>query len=108
MAKLSTKARKALPKDEFAGPDRSFPIPNKSHARAALRDAPRAVKAGSITPGEEKSIDRKAEAKLGKGGEHPRSGAKDGLGHGKGGLAVHSSAKATNMHTDGMMRDERY
>ena len=38
MAKLSTKQRKKLPASTFAGPDRSFPIPDKKHARAALMD----------------------------------------------------------------------
>lgn len=32
MAKLSTKARKALPTNQFAGPNRSYPIPDRSHA----------------------------------------------------------------------------
>lgn len=36
MAKLTTKARKALPKKDFAGPDGSYPDENKSHARDAL------------------------------------------------------------------------
>lgn len=36
MARLSTKARKALPASTFAGPGRSFPIPDKGHAKAAL------------------------------------------------------------------------
>lgn len=36
MAKLSAKSRKALPANDFAGPDRSFPIPDASHARNAL------------------------------------------------------------------------
>ncbi len=36
MAKLTSKARKALPASTFAGPDRSFPIPDKGHAKAAL------------------------------------------------------------------------
>ena len=36
MAKLTAKARKALPASTFAGPDRSFPIPDKGHAKAAL------------------------------------------------------------------------
>jgi transposase len=36
MAKLSAKARKKLPAKDFAGPDRSFPIEDKNHARAAL------------------------------------------------------------------------
>lgn len=36
MAKLTAKARKALPTKDFAGPDRSYPIEDKSHARNAL------------------------------------------------------------------------
>jgi hypothetical protein len=36
VAKLTTKARKAIPSKEFAGPDRSYPIEDKSHARNAL------------------------------------------------------------------------
>jgi hypothetical protein len=36
MAKLSTKARAKLPASTFAGPGRSFPIPDKKHAKAAL------------------------------------------------------------------------
>jgi len=36
MAKLTTAARKAIPTKEFAGPDRSYPIEDKSHARNAL------------------------------------------------------------------------
>jgi hypothetical protein len=36
MAKLTAKARKAIPAKEFAGPDRSYPIEDKSHARNAL------------------------------------------------------------------------
>jgi len=34
--KLTAKARKAIPTKSFAGPGRSFPIEDKSHARAAL------------------------------------------------------------------------
>ena len=36
MAKLTAKARKAIPTKNFAGPDRSYPIEDKSHARNAL------------------------------------------------------------------------
>jgi hypothetical protein len=36
MAKLTYKARKKLPSKEFAGPDRSYPIEDASHARNAL------------------------------------------------------------------------
>ena len=37
MAKLSSDARKALPKESFAKPDkRKYPIENEAHARNAL------------------------------------------------------------------------
>lgn len=36
MGKLTTKARKAIPTEKFAGPDRSYPIEDASHARNAL------------------------------------------------------------------------
>jgi hypothetical protein len=36
MAKLTTKARNKLPSKDFAGPDRSYPIPDRSHAANAL------------------------------------------------------------------------
>jgi hypothetical protein len=39
MAKLSAKRRNALPAKTFAGPDRSYPIPDASHARNALARA---------------------------------------------------------------------
>jgi hypothetical protein len=36
MAKLTAKTRNALPSKDFAGPDRSYPIEDESHARNAL------------------------------------------------------------------------
>lgn len=36
MAKLNAKRRNALPGKDFAGPDRSYPINDASHARNAL------------------------------------------------------------------------
>jgi hypothetical protein len=36
VAKLTARSRNALPAKEFAGPGRSFPIPDASHARNAL------------------------------------------------------------------------
>lgn len=36
MARLTTRKRKALPTTSFAGPDRSYPINDPSHARNAL------------------------------------------------------------------------
>ena len=39
MAKLTTASRNALPASTFAGPGRSYPIPDASHARNALARA---------------------------------------------------------------------
>ena len=39
MAKLTAKKRNALPSSVFAGPDRSYPINDRSHARNALARA---------------------------------------------------------------------
>jgi hypothetical protein len=36
MARLSSEERRELPASAFAGPGRSFPIPDKNHAKAAL------------------------------------------------------------------------
>ena len=36
MAKLTAKKRNAIPTSSFAGPDRSYPINDMSHARNAL------------------------------------------------------------------------
>lgn len=59
MSKLNAAERKKIPADEFAGPDRTYPIEDKDHAEAAILDAHGADAA---------SIKRKAEAKLDK---HP-------------------------------------
>ncbi len=60
MGKLSAKSRKALPVSTFAGPDRSFPIPDKGHARAALSMI------GHASPSARPKIRAKANAMLGK------------------------------------------
>lgn len=39
MAKLTTKARKAIPSKSFALPGRKYPIEDKAHARNALARA---------------------------------------------------------------------
>lgn len=36
MPQLTSSSRKALPTSTFAGPDRSYPVPDASHARNAL------------------------------------------------------------------------
>ncbi len=58
MARLSTKARKALPKADFAGPDKSYPIPDASHARNALARASQ-----NASPAVKAKIERKVAAK---------------------------------------------
>lgn len=36
MTKLTSGRRKSLPAGDFAGPDRSYPVNDRNHARAAL------------------------------------------------------------------------
>ena len=68
MAKLTFKARKKLPASTFAGPDRSYPVSDKSHAANAKARASQAVKAGRMSKAEEAKIDAKANRVLkGKG-----------------------------------------
>jgi hypothetical protein len=68
MAKLDTKARKALPKSDFGEPKgRKYPMPDKSHAANAKARASQAVNAGRMSKGEERKIDAKADKKLGRG-----------------------------------------
>lgn len=60
MAKLNAAARRALPSSDFAGPGRSFPIPDRGHAIAALgriNNAPAGARA---------KIRARADAMLGK------------------------------------------
>jgi hypothetical protein len=68
VSKLSTKARKALPDKDFAGPGRSYPVENKSHAANAKARASQAVSAGRMSKSTEARIDAKANRVLkGKG-----------------------------------------
>ncbi len=64
MSKLTPSERAAIPTGEFAGPDRTYPIPDKGHAKAAIVDASRAERVGNISPGTEERIDAAAERKL--------------------------------------------
>ena len=66
MAKLTTEKRNALPASTFAGPGRSYPIPDRAHAANAKARAAQQVKAGNLTPGQKARIDARANAKLGK------------------------------------------
>lgn len=65
MAVLSSADRKSMPKGEFAGPGRSFPVNDSTHARMAISGATRSEHAGNISKSEEDSIKAKARAKLG-------------------------------------------
>ncbi len=65
MAKLTSKERAALPSSVFAGPGRSYPIPDRGHAIAAESRSTQAVKAGRMSGSEKAHIDRRANAMLG-------------------------------------------
>ncbi len=69
MAKLTARARRKLPKSDFAIPSKapgpgSYPIPDKAHAAAAKS---RVAQFG--TPAEKKIVNAKANKKLGKKGK---------------------------------------
>ena len=60
MAKLTTKGRKALPAAKFAGPNRSYPVPDKSHAANAKARATQQYDKGNLSSSARKNIDAKA------------------------------------------------
>lgn len=62
MARLTAAQRKKLPKSTFAGPGRSYPIPDKSHAKAA-----KSMAARFASPAVRAKVDAKANKVLGKG-----------------------------------------
>ena len=64
MAKLFAAKRKEMPKSEFAGPGKSFPINDANHARLAIGRATRSERAGNISAEEAERIKAKAKGKL--------------------------------------------
>jgi hypothetical protein len=66
MAKLSSKQRGLLPKASFAGPGRSYPVPDKAHAANAKARATQQVKAGNLSPASKAKIVSKANRVLNK------------------------------------------
>ena len=63
MTDLTAKARKKLPKSDFAEPEkRAYPIEDKAHARNAKARASQAVIAGRMSKAEEARIDKEADA----------------------------------------------
>jgi len=68
MAKLTAAMRKAIPTSKFAGPDRSYPVQDKTHAANAKARATQMVEAGKLSPATASKIRAKANAML-KGGK---------------------------------------
>lgn len=62
MGKLSAAARRALPASDFAGPNRSFPVNDKGHAKAALG------RINNAPPAARPKIRARADAMLGRKG----------------------------------------
>jgi len=63
--KLTAGKRRSMPKSSFAGPGKSFPISDPTHARLAISGATRSERAGNISASQEASIKAKARKKLG-------------------------------------------
>jgi len=157
MARLSLAKRSRMPASKFAGPGKSFPINDPTHARLAISGATRSENAGNISASMASSIKAAARDKLAGNTGNPtnnspplrgagprpkdntnppgpaappvqsamgntgnegangntrvpaassarvRGGARDGLGHGKGGMALHPSMKGAN--AEGYERD---
>jgi hypothetical protein len=64
--RLTAASRNALPKSSFAGPDRSYPVPDASHAANAKARATQAVNAGRMSSSTKAKIDAKANKVLGR------------------------------------------
>jgi len=60
MSKLTSRERSKLPKSEFAGPDKSYPVPDTSHAANAKARASEMEHKGAISKSAEAKIDAKA------------------------------------------------
>lgn len=73
MADLTSGKRAHMPAKDFAGPNKSFPISDKEHARLAISGATRSERAGNISPSQEAHIKAEARAKLGDAMVHRES-----------------------------------
>ncbi len=69
MTKLTTDARKKLPKSDFALPGGRYPIEDKAHARDAKARAAQGVNSGRLSAADKAKVDRKADAMLAKKGK---------------------------------------
>ncbi len=66
MATLSAAQRRRIPASKFAGPDRSYPVPDRSHAANAKARAKQQEERGNLSPGQYRRIVAKANRVLGK------------------------------------------
>ena len=82
MAKLTTKARKAIPTGSFALPGRRYPIEDANHARNALA---RVSQHGS--PAEKATVRRRVKSKF------PGIGGDKKANHNTGGFAHHAPCR---------------
>lgn len=57
--------RNALPDSAFAGPNRTYPVPDRSHAANAKARATQQEAAGNLTPAQKARIDARANRVLG-------------------------------------------
>ncbi len=64
MATLTKEKRNSLKPSQFAGPDRTFPDNDPTHARLAISAASRAANVGHISEGEKRKIQRRARLAL--------------------------------------------
>lgn len=73
MAKLTTAARKRLPKSAFAGPGRSYPVQDRAHAANAKARATQMAKAGKLSISGAAKIKARANRVLRKSGSRTRA-----------------------------------
>lgn len=74
--KLTTKKRNSLPNSVFAGPHRSYPVNDRSHAANAKARASQAYNAGRMSKAMKDKIDNRADAVLERG--HHKYGMEGG------------------------------
>lgn len=86
MARLTAAKRNKLPTGDFAGPDRSYPVNDASHAKNAKARASQAEHEGRMSKAEEAKIDAKADRVLHSGRQKPAERVKtpSGMHHKRG------------------------
>jgi hypothetical protein len=67
MAKLNAAERKKIAPSKFAGPNKSYPVEDKSHARNAKARVSEEANKGNASPALKAKVDAAANKVLGKG-----------------------------------------